>query len=294
MVELKNVTKNVFVRDLWELSKPRVVALMLVTVLVGMLLTPSAHWTWQLFCATLFGVALSAGSAAAINHLLDSQIDVKMRRTENRPVAKGRVKPYQVLIFSLTLSSIGLSILYFEVNRLTALLTFLSLIGYAGIYTGFLKRATTQNIVIGGLAGAAPPLLGWTAVTNHVDAQGLLLVLIIFVWTPPHFWALALHRIDDYKNIEIPMFPVVYGEKLTKLHVLLYVLLLILVTLLPFLIGMSGKIYLIGVMLLNARFLYWAWVLYVKPDDKTAISTFKYSIYYLLGLFVLLLIDHFY
>jgi protoheme IX farnesyltransferase len=280
--------------DFWELSKPRVVALMLVTVLVGMLMAPHATpLNASLIIATLLGIALCAGSAAAINHMLDSHIDTKMRRTENRPVAKGRITPKQALIFSLILATLGTLLLYFKVNPLTALLTFLSLLGYAVVYTGFLKRMTTQNIVIGGLAGAAPPLLGWTAVTNHVDPQGLLLVLIIFVWTPPHFWALALHRLKDYQNIEIPMFPVIYGEKLTQLHVLLYVLLLIIVTLLPYLIGMCGLLYLIGVMLLNIRFLYWAYVLYQKNIPHAALSTFKYSIMYLLGLFILLLVDHY-
>ena len=280
-------------KDFLELSKPRVVALMLVTVLVGMLLAPGFSWSFQLIAASLFGIACCAGSAAAINHLLDVHLDANMKRTENRPVVQGRVSPRQVLCFSLVMGIVGLLVLSVFVNRLTAELTCLSLIGYAGIYTGFLKRATTQNIVIGGLAGAAPPLLGWTAVTNHIDAQGLLLVLIIFVWTPPHFWALALHRIKDYQNINIPMFPVVYGEDLTKLHVLLYVLLLIIVTVLPYLIGMSGVWYLIGVMILNARFLYWAWVLYTNKQDKAALSTFKYSIWYLLALFILLLADHF-
>jgi protoheme IX farnesyltransferase len=283
----------VVIKDYWELTKPRVVALMLVTVLVGMLMATNDGISIQLLLATIIGISCCAGSAAAINHLLDCHIDAKMRRTENRPVVKGRVSPRQVLVFSTILACIGLSILLYFVNPLTAGLTFLSLIGYAGIYTGFLKRATTQNIVIGGLAGAAPPLLGWTAVTNQIDPQGLLLVLIIFVWTPPHFWALALHRLKDYQNIEIPMFPVIYGEKLTRLHVLLYVLLLILVTILPYLIGMCGKIYLVGVMILNLRFLYWAFILYTKYPPKAALQTFKYSIIYLLGLFILLLIDHY-
>jgi protoheme IX farnesyltransferase len=264
-----------------------------VTVLVGMLMATHQTLSWILISATLVGVACCAGSAAAINHLLDCHLDAKMQRTHQRPVVQGRVTPIQVMIFSTILAFFGLIILFCWVNPLTAGLTFLSLIGYAGLYTGFLKRATTQNIVIGGLAGAAPPLLGWTAVTNQIDAQGLLLVLIIYVWTPPHFWALALHRIKDYEKIEIPMFPVIYGEKLTRLHVLLYVLLLFMVTLLPFLIGMCGKIYLIGVLLLNTRFLYWAYILYRKNPPKAALQTFKYSIVYLLGLFILLLIDHY-
>jgi len=289
-----NTTLFALAKDFWELGKPRVVALMLVTVLVGMLLAPNFLWSWQLVGATMLGVAFCAASAAAINHLLDSHLDARMRRTENRPVAKGRLSAKQVLSFSFILAILGGIILYSYVNLLTAALTFASLIGYAIVYTGFLKRATTQNIVIGGLAGATPPLLGWTAVTNHVDPQGLLLVLIIFIWTPPHFWALALHRLSDYKNIEIPMFPVIYGEKLTKLHVLLYVFLLIIVTILPCLIGMCGIIYLVGIILLNLRFLYWAVMLYTKDENKTAIATFKYSIYYLFGLFMLLLIDHYF
>lgn len=285
---------SVFCQDYWELTKPKVVALMLVTVLVGMLMATHSSIGLGLLATTLIGVALSAGSAAAINHLLDAHLDSKMNRTQNRPVATGRIKPVQVLFFSALLASTGLSLLFFKVNPLTAGLTFLSLIGYAVIYTGFLKRATTQNIVIGGLAGAAPPLLGWTAVTNHIDPQALLLVLIIYVWTPPHFWALALHRINDYQKIDIPMFPVIYGEKLTRLHVLLYVLLLIVVTVIPYLIGMCGKLYLVGVMLLNLRFLHWAYILYSKCPPKSALNTFKYSIIYLLGLFILLLIDHYY
>jgi heme o synthase len=294
MMENKFLSCCQVIKDFWELSKPRVVALMLVTVIVGMLLAPFEQWSWFLLTATLIGISFCAGSAAAINHLLDCHLDAKMQRTQNRPVVKGRVTPKQVFIFSFLMALFGEAILYWLVNPLTAGLTFLSLIGYAGIYTGFLKRATTQNIVIGGLAGAAPPLLGWTAVTNQIDPQALLLVLIIFVWTPPHFWALALHRLKDYQKIEIPMFPVIYGEKLTKLHVLLYVFLLIIVTLLPVLIGMCGKIYFWGVMLLNLRFLYWAIILYCQAQAKTAILTFRYSIYYLFGLFVLLLVDHYY
>lgn len=285
---------SAFCNDYLELTKPKVVALMLVTVLVGMLMATHQPLSCSLLMATLSGVALSAGSAAAINHLLDCHLDTKMRRTENRPVATGRVKPFQVLVFAAFMATAGLSMLFFMVNPLTAGLTFLSLIGYAVVYTGFLKRATTQNIVIGGLAGAAPPLLGWTAVSNHIDPQALLLVLIIYVWTPPHFWALALHRLNDYQKIDIPMFPVIYGEKLTRLHVLLYVLLLIVATIIPYLIGMCGTIYLVGVILLNLRFLYWAYILYSKYPPKSALNTFKYSIIYLLGLFILLLVDHYY
>jgi protoheme IX farnesyltransferase len=280
-------------KDYLELCKPRVVALMLVTVLVGMLMASDGLPNLSLIVLTLLGVSCCAGSAAAMNHLLDCHLDAKMQRTAQRPLVRGSLSLRQALGFSCSMAVLGVLILYFAVNPLTAGLTFLSLIGYAVIYTGFLKRMTTQNIVIGGLAGAAPPLLGWTAVTNHIDPQGLLLVLIIFVWTPPHFWALALHRIKDYQKIEIPMFPVVYGENLTRLHVLLYVLLLIIVSVLPVLIGMCGLIYLFGVMILNLQFLYSAWVLYRQPSLKAALNTFKYSIIYLLGLFILLLVDHY-
>lgn len=285
---------NTWLADYWELCKPKVVALMLVTVLVGMLMASPELPSLRLMVLTLLGIACCAGSAAAMNHLLDCHLDAKMQRTANRPLVKGRLTSTQALFFSLLMALFGVFILYFTVNPLTAGLTFLSLLGYAVIYTGFLKRMTTQNIVIGGLAGAAPPLLGWTAVTNQIDPQGLLLVLIIFVWTPPHFWALALHRLQDYQKIEIPMFPVIYGENLTRLHILLYVFLLIIVTLLPVMIGMCGWIYLLGVMVLNLKFLYSAWILYRKAPPKAALDTFKYSIIYLLGLFILLLVDHYF
>lgn len=278
-------------QDYWILCKPRVVLLMLLTVLVGMYLAP-ADVSLELLCTSLLGIGLCASSAAAINHTVDKHIDALMARTKNRPVAHGRLSVAQALVFAGLIGISGLLILTLYVNPLTALLTFISLIGYAGFYTGFLKRATPQNIVIGGLAGAAPPLLGWTAVTNHIDPQAFLLVLIIFIWTPPHFWALAIYRLNDYQAAEIPMLPVTHGVEYTKLNIVLYTVLLCLVTLLPYLIGMSNVLYLVGVCLLNARFMYWVIKLYQKKEPRIAMQTFRYSITYLLLLFVILLIDH--
>lgn len=280
-------------RDYLELCKPRVVALMLLTVVVGMMLAAPGAIPVLTLVATLFGVGCCASSAAAINHLVDKRIDGIMARTKKRPVARGQISTTQALWFAFILGGVGLSVLVIWVNVLTACLTFITLIGYAGVYTGYLKRATTQNIVIGGLAGAAPPLLGWTAMTNHLDPQALLLVLIIFVWTPPHFWALAIYRFDDYRNAEIPMLPVIYGIPYTKLNVLLYTILLCVVSVLPYLVGMSGLIYLVGALLLGARFMYWAIVLYRRDEARNAMLTFRFSIVYLMVLFVFLLVDHY-
>lgn len=280
-------------RDYLELCKPRVVALMLLTVIVGMCLATPNALPWPIVLADLFGIALCAGSAAAINHVVDKRIDTLMRRTQKRPVAEGRISVQQAIFFAFGLGLTGLGILFYYVNPLTALLTFLTIMGYAGIYTGYLKRATPQNIVIGGLAGAAPPLLGWTAITNHLDPQALLLVLIIFTWTPAHFWALAIYRFEDYKQAKIPMLPVTHGIPYTKLNVLLYTLLLIAVSLLPFVVRMSGPLYLLGALLLGARFLYWAIRLYRGHEAQIALKTFRFSIIYLMLLFVFLLIDHY-
>ena len=249
-------------RDYIELCKPRVVALMLLTVVVGMYLATPGWVSITTLCASLLGIGLCAGSAAAINHLVDKRIDAIMLRTKKRPVAHGRISVMQAFWFALTLGVIGLGVLNCFVNGLTAILTFVTIIGYAGIYTGYLKRATPQNIVIGGLAGAAPPLLGWTAVANQLDPQALLLVLIIFTWTPPHFWALAIYRFEDYKHAEIPMLPVTHGIRYTKLNVVLYTILLLVVSILPFAVGMSGWFYLVCALLLGARFLYWTIALY--------------------------------
>jgi len=280
-------------RDYLELCKPRVVLLMLLTVVVGMYLATPGWVDLYLLSAALVGIGFCAGSAAAINHLVDRHIDAIMARTRKRPVAHGRVSVYQALWFALIMGVLGLSILILFVNKLTALLTFITLIGYAGVYTGYLKRATSQNIVIGGLAGAAPPLLGWTAVTNQLDPQALLLVLIIFTWTPPHFWALAIYRFEEYQHAQIPMLPVTHGIPFTKLNVYLYTILLIVVSVLPFIIGMSGWFYLLGALVLGARFLFWAHKLYHAEKQVVAMQTFRFSIVYLMLLFVFLLIDHY-
>ena len=280
-------------RDYLELTKPKVVALMILTSVIGMYLaTPSWVPLDILFFGNL-GIALCAGAAAVINHVVDRQIDTVMARTHKRPVATGRVEPLQAVMFAFIIGSLGMAMLFVLVNPLTAWLTFASLMGYAVVYTLILKRATPQNIVIGGLAGAAPPLLGWTAVTGQFEGHGLLLVLIIFAWTPPHFWALAIHRKEEYAKADVPMLPVTHGEAYTKLHILLYTIIMFVVTMLPFLTGMSGVIYLIGATLLGARFLYWSVVLLRDSRPHAAIKTFKFSITYLMLLFVVLLVDHY-
>lgn len=280
-------------RDYLELCKPRVVALMLLTVLVGMYLATPGWVPLDIVCNSLLGIALCSSSAAAINHVVDKRIDGLMARTKKRPVARGRLSEKHALLFAITIGVLGLTVLACWVNKLTAILTFVSLMGYAGVYTGYLKRATPQNIVIGGLAGAAPPLLGWTAVTNHLDPQALLLVLIIFVWTPPHFWALAIYRLEDYKHAEIPMLPVTHGVKFTKLHIVLYTILLIISSLLPVVVGMSRWIYGITAVVLGARFLFWSIKLYCNEAGVIAMQTFRFSIVYLMLLFVGLLLDHY-
>lgn len=280
-------------RDYIELCKPRVVLLMLLTVVVGMYLATPGWVSLGLMGAALLGIGLCAGSAAAINHLVDKRIDAIMARTKKRPVASGQVSVSQALYFALFMGILGLTVLIVFVNQLTAILTFITLIGYAGVYTGYLKRATSQNIVIGGLAGAAPPLLGWAAVTNQLDPQALLLVLIIFIWTPPHFWALAIYRYEEYQHAQIPMLPVTHGIKFTKLNIYLYTILLLIVSLLPFVINMSGLFYLTGALILGVRFLFWAHKLYFTNKPVVAMQTFRFSIVYLMLLFVFLLIDHY-
>lgn len=284
---------SIMIREYVVLCKPRVVLLMLLTVFVGMLLATKTMIEPSLFLATLVGVGCTASAAATFNHILDKRIDSIMTRTKSRPVATGSISASHALIFAFFMGVLGLTILLFWVNQLTAILTFLTLIGYAGIYTGYLKRATPQNIVIGGLAGATPPLLGWCAVSNSIDPYALLLVLIIFIWTPPHFWALAIYRLEDYKNAEIPMLPVTHGVFLTKLHVLLYTILLLMVSLLPVCVGMSGWLYGIGALMLGIRFLYWAYQLFHQKESLIAMKTFRFSIIYLMFLFVLLIVDHF-
>lgn len=280
-------------RDYLELTKPKVVALMLITALVGMFLATPGAVPWRVLLLGNLGIGLCAGAAAAVNHVVDRRIDALMARTRLRPVVAGRVSPTAALLFALLLALAGQALLLAFTNVLTAWLTLASLLGYAVLYTGFLKRATPQNIVIGGLAGAAPPLLGWTAVSGRLDPQALLLVLIIFAWTPPHFWALAIHRKADYAKAAIPMLPVTHGERYTKLHILLYTLILFAVSLLPFVVHMSGPLYLAGALALGARFLDWAWALYRGRREGAALRTFKYSISYLFALFIVLLADHY-
>ncbi|WP_278355800.1 heme o synthase, partial [Idiomarina abyssalis] len=280
-------------RDYLELTKPRVVALLLLTAVVGMCLATEELVSMNVLVPALAGIGLMSAAAAAINHLVDRHIDAKMARTLRRPLPQGNLSPTKVTVFAASIGAIGFVTLYAWVNPLTAWLTFASMVGYAVVYTMFLKRATPQNIVIGGLAGAAPPLLGWTAVTNEINAPAVLLVMIIFTWTPPHFWALAVHRAKDYARAEIPMLPVTHGIDFTKTCIFLYTVLLTVVCLMPFLIGMTGMIYLVGVSLLNAIFLAYAWKLKYAPSKKTAFNMFAFSIWHLMLLFVILLVDHY-
>ena len=282
-------------RDYYELTKPRVVMLIVFTAIVGMFVSvPGWPGVAPLVFATL-GIGLAASSAAVFNHVLDARIDIQMMRTRGRPLPQGKLTARSALMFASSLCVISMIILWFLVNPLTAILTFLSLIGYAGVYTVWLKRATPQNIVIGGAAGAAPPVLGWTAVTNEIEAGALLMFLIVFVWTPPHFWALAIARKEEYAKVDIPMLPVTHGEAYTRLNILLYSILLFLVTVLPYLIGMSGLIYLLAAVGLGAYFLYYAIRMYRKPDEEELpMAMFKYSISYLGYLFAALLIDHYF
>ena len=283
-------------RQYLELTKPRVVALLVFTALVGMFLAVPGLPPLHESVFGLFGIWLAASSAAAINHLIDQRIDKVMVRTAHRPLATGALRPVQVLVFALLLGIASMLVLALLVNPLTALLTFAGLIGYAVVYTGWLKRATPQNIVIGGVAGAVPPLLGWAAVTNMQgpwDWQyALLLVLIIFVWTPPHFWALAIFRREDYARALIPMLPVTHGVTYTRWQILFYTVLLLQVSLLPVIFGMSGLFYLGGALVLGSVFLWYAWRLLDPPDEFFAMRVFNYSIIYLMALFAFLLVDH--
>ncbi|MGB5121626.1 MAG: heme o synthase [Vibrio fluvialis] len=275
------------------LTKPKVVALMLLTALVGMCLAQPGLMPLKAAVLGLSGIGLMAGSAAAFNHLIDRRIDAMMARTYKRPLPSGEIQASRVMLFALSLGACGFAILYWGVNGLTAWLTFASLLGYAVVYTLYLKRATPQNIVIAGLAGAMPPLLGWTSVTGELHANAWLLVMIIFIWTPPHFWALAIYRRDDYAKADIPMLPVTHGVEYTKTSILLYTFLLALVCLLPVLVGMSGVIYFAASSVLSAGFIYSAWALKYDPDNSSAMNTFKYSIYHLMMLFIALLLDHY-
>ena len=281
-------------RDYYELTKPRVVVLIVFTAIVGMFLAVPA---WPGLPALVFGtlgIGLAASSAAVFNHVFDARIDIHMLRTRGRPLPQGRVSERSALGFAWVIGVISMIILWFLVNRLTAVLTFTSLIGYAVIYTVFLKRATPQNIVIGGAAGAAPPILGWTAVTGEIHSNALLLFLIIFLWTPPHFWALAIARKEEYAKVGIPMLPVTHGEAYTRLNILLYTILLVVITIMPYLTGMSGLIYLFAALPLGAVFLYYA--IRMRRDEQDLelpMRTFRFSITYLTLLFTALLIDHY-
>ena len=281
-------------RNYFELTKPRVVMLIVFTAIVGMFVSVPG---WPGLSALVFGtlgIGLAASSAAVFNHVLDARIDIQMMRTRGRPLPQGKLTEKSALIFASILCVISMIILWSLVNPLTAMLTFCSLIGYAVIYTVWLKRATPQNIVIGGAAGAAPPLLGWVAVTNEIHSGALLLFLIIFVWTPPHFWALAIARKEEYAKVDIPMLPVTHGEAYTRLNILLYTILLVLVTILPYLIGMSGLIYLLAAIVLDARFLMYAIRMFREPEEhELPMRMFKFSITYLGLLFGAILIDHY-
>ena len=286
------VTDNALWRDYLELTKPKVVALMILTAVIGMCMAVPGFVPWQPLILGNLGIALCAGAAAAINHIVDERIDQKMARTKKRPVATGRISQREAIVFATVLALLGIVILVVWVNTITAVLTVASLIGYAFIYTMFLKRATPQNIVIGGLAGAAPPLLGWTAVTGEMHGHALLLVLIIFAWTPPHFWALAIHRREEYASVGIPMLPVTHGVKFTALHILLYTIIMFLITLLPFVTLLSGWLYLGGAVVLGLIFLYWSIEIIRDKNAQAPMETFKYSITYLLVLFLIMLVDH--
>lgn len=280
-------------REYLELCKPKVVLLILFTALVGMFLStegfvPFNAWFWG-----LIGIGFGASAGAALNHWVDEEIDARMERTHARPLPQGNISGRQAVIFALSLATLSMVVLVVFVNVLTAILTFASMVGYAVIYSMFLKRSTPQNIVLGGAAGAAPPVLGWTAVTGELHGEALLLFLIIFIWTPPHFWALAIKRVDDYAKAEVPMLPVTHGIAFTKLHILLYTILLVIVTIMPFVVMMSGTIYLAGAIALGAGFVFYSVKLYQSDGDQYAMKTFGYSIFYLSALFGFFLLDHY-
>ncbi len=284
---------NSGLRDYLVLCKPRVVLLMLLTTWAGMYLGAASPIPWWLWVNATVGIALMSGSAATLNHIIDHRIDAVMDRTKNRPLASGKLTLNAAWTFAGIQGVIGFIILYLGVNTLTAYLTLLAAIGYSAVYSIYLKRATSQNIVIGGLSGAMPPLLGWTAVTGKLDPQAWLLVLIIFTWTPAHFWALCIHRYHEYKKTPIPMLPVTHGISFTKLNIVLYSLLTIACSLLPYAIGMSGKLYFISVLLLDAGLIGYALKLqFAKTDNRIALKTFQYSLVYLTGLFLAILLDH--
>ena len=280
--------------DYLILCKPRVVLLMLLTVWTGMYLAAVEPISWALWIHTTVGIALVSGAAATLNHIIDHRLDAKMDRTKHRPLVTGKLSLRSAWMFACLQCVIGFMILYVYVNSLTAFLTLLAAVGYAIVYSLYLKRATSQNIVIGGLSGAMPPLLGWIAVTGRLDPQAWLLVLIIFTWTPAHFWALCLHRYNEYKQAAIPMLPITHGIPFTKLNIVFYSLLTIACSLLPYAIGMSGQLYLISVLVLNIGLIAYSLKLQFSTKDKQiALKTFKYSLVYLTGLFLAILLDHY-
>jgi len=280
-------------KSYYQLCKPNVVYMMLICAFVGMLLAEESVTSYVYLFVSLFGIALCAASAAAINQVIDRNTDASMTRTDQRPLPQGELSATHASIFAIIIGIIGALVLYLYVNTLTMILTLASLIGYAFIYTVYLKRATPQNIVIGGLAGAAPPLLGWSSVSNSIDPYALLLVLIIFVWTPPHFWALAIYRKDEYAKESIPMLPVTHGIVFTKLQIVLYTIILFIVSVLPYVVLMSGEIYLFSSLILSTIFLYYSVNLYFSEDNEDAMKTFQFSIYYIFLIFLALLLDHF-
>ena len=291
--QLFGLEKVTLLRSYYELCKPNVVYMMLICAFVGMLLAEESVSSFGYLFVSLTGIACCAASAAAVNQVIDRNTDASMTRTDQRPLPQGELSPTHASLFALIIGILGALILYLYVNTLTMILTLASLVGYAFIYTVYLKRATPQNIVIGGLAGAAPPLLGWSSISNSIDPHALLLVLIIFVWTPPHFWALAIYRKDEYAKESIPMLPVTHGVTFTKLQIVLYTIILFIVSMLPYVVLMSGEIYLYSALILSTIFLYYSINLYFSNDDEDAMKTFQFSIYYIFLIFLALLIDHF-
>ncbi|MDA7709594.1 heme o synthase [Gammaproteobacteria bacterium] len=281
------------IKSYYLLCKPNVVYMMLICALVGMLLAEDTVSSIPTIIIALLGIALCSGSAAAINQVIDRKADAAMTRTDQRPLPQGELSAFHASCFALVIGILGAIILFVFINTLTMILTLASLVGYAFIYTVYLKRATPQNIVIGGLAGAAPPLLGWASISNTIDPYALLLVLIIFVWTPPHFWALAIYRKDEYAKESIPMLPVTHGVAFTKLQIVLYTIILFIVSILPYIVLMSGGIYLVSAVILSSIFLYYSIKLYFSDDDAIAMKTFNFSIYYIFLIFVALLLDHY-
>ncbi len=295
MATTESVTNTPTIGDFLVLCKIKVVALIMLTAVVGMFLATPGLPPLHLVLLASIGISFAACSAAVFNHIVDQKIDNEMHRTSKRPLPEGKITSKTAFVFGATLGVIGIGVLLAGVNVLTAVLTFFALIGYAVFYTMYLKRATPQNIVIGGAAGAAPPLLGWAAITNSIELGALLLFAIIFIWTPPHFWALAIHRQKEYAKVNIPMLPVTHGHHFTRIQILLYTILLFIVTLMPYLVAMSGLIYLAGAVVLGIGFLYYAVELLRRPDDKSLpMKTFGFSINYLMILFVVLLVDHYY